>query len=40
MYAVRTGYRQQQEAHMRQLEEKNAAMKAELDELKKKLGKP
>ena len=31
MYAVRTGYRQQQEAH---------AMKAELDELKKKLGKP
>lgn len=40
MYAVRTGYRQQQEAHMRQLEEENAAMKAELDELKKKLGKP
>lgn len=39
MYAVRTGYRQQQEAHMRQLEEENAAMKAELDELKKKLGK-
>ena len=40
MYAVRTGYRQQQEVHMRQLEEENAAMKAELDELKKKLGKP
>lgn len=39
MYAVRTGYRQQQDAHMRQLETENAILKAELEELKKKLGK-
>ena len=39
MYAVRTGYRQQQDAHMRQLETENAILKAELEELKKKSGK-
>lgn len=38
MYAVRTGYRQQQDAHMRQLETENAILKAELEELKKKSG--
>jgi len=39
MYAVRTGYRQQQDAHMWQLETENAILKAELEELKKKSGK-
>ena len=37
MYAARTGYRQQQDAHMRALETKNQQLKAELAALKAEL---
>ena len=38
MYAARTGYRQAQDEHMRQLEEENAALRKENAELKQRLG--
>ena len=37
MHAVRTGYRQEQEARLRFLEEENAALKRKISELEKKL---
>ena len=37
MYAARTGYRQEQDAHMRALEEENQRLKVENAELKRKL---
>ena len=37
MYAARTGYRQQQDAHMRALETENKQLKAELAALKAEL---
>ena len=37
MYAARTGYRQEQDARMRALEAENARLKAEIEQLKKKL---
>ena len=37
MHAVRTGYRQEQEARMRALEAENAALKKRIAELEEKL---
>ena len=37
MYAVRTGYRQQQDAYLRSLEADNQKLKAEVEALKKKI---
>ena len=37
MYAARTGYRQQQDAHMRSLEAENAELRKRLEELEKKI---
>lgn len=39
MYAARTGYRQQQDAHMKALEEENKHLKARIAELEELLGK-
>lgn len=39
MYAARTGYRQQQDAHMKALEEENKHLKARIAELEERLGK-
>ena len=38
MHAVRTGYRQEQDARMKALEAENAALKQRIAELEKKLG--
>ena len=38
MHAVRTGYRQEQDAKMKALETENAALKQRIAELEKKLG--
>ena len=38
MYAARTGYREEQDARLRALEAENARLRAELEQLKKKLG--
>ena len=37
MYAIRTGYRAEQDAHMKALEEENAKLKAEIAKLKEEL---
>ena len=37
MYAARTGYRQEHDARMRALETENTCLKAEIEQLKKKL---
>ena len=38
MHAARTGYRQEQDRRLRELEEENRALKAEIQSLKKRLG--
>ena len=40
MYAARTGYRQEQDAHMKALEAENAALKQRIAELEQKLREP
>ena len=39
MHAARTGYRQEQDAHMRAMEAENAALKKRIRELEKEIGK-
>ena len=39
MHAARTGYRQEQDAHMRALEAENKQLKAKIKELEEELGK-